>query len=158
MIVATPDLDQTALRRRGFGVAYRMLGSATAAEEVVEEAMRRLARAGDTVDDHSAWITTVATRLSMGARGKVRADAGFLIEHADPVSQVFLIRLERLTPLERAAFLLHGVYDYDYRRIAEVVERTEAHCRQLVAVAARTVCGEGREELPGDAEVQELAA
>jgi RNA polymerase sigma-70 factor (ECF subfamily) len=157
VIVAAPAQEQETIRRRGFGVAYRMLGSASAAEAVVEEAMHRLARGEEPIDEPSAWITTVATRLSMGARGKVQADSGFIVQ-ADPMSQVFLIVLERLTPLERAAFLLHEVYDYDYPRIAEVVERTEAHCRQLVAVAASAVCGEGREELLGDPEVQELAA
>jgi len=153
------DDDLEALRRRGFAVAYRMLGSVADAEDVVQEALLRLARAPEAPDEPAAWITTVATRLSIDhlRLARVRretyvgpwlpdplvADAapgpGARVELAESLSQAFLVVLEHLTPLERAAFLLREVFDYDYAAVAEILGRSEASCRQLVARARRHV-------------------
>ena len=158
------DDDLDALRRRGFAVAYRMLGSIADAEDVVQEALLRLARAPEAPDEPAAWITTVATRLSIDhlRLARVRRETyvgpwlpdplvadsapgpGARVELAESLSQAFLVVLEHLTPLERAAFLLREVFDYDYAAVAEILGRSEASCRQLVTRARRHV----RDERP----------
>jgi RNA polymerase sigma-70 factor, ECF subfamily len=157
MAVGIPDEQLEAVRRRAFGVAYRMLGTVSEAEDVAQEAMLRFTRADEPIDEPTAWITTTATRLSIdllrSARvrretyvgpwlpepvvGDVAPDPGAQAELADTLSQAFLVILERLTPVERAAFLLREVFDYDYPRIAEIVDRNEANTRQLVTRAKR---------------------
>jgi RNA polymerase sigma-70 factor (ECF subfamily) len=155
--VAIPDEELEAVRRRGFGVAYRMLGSVSEAEDVAQEAVLRLTRAEEPIDEPAAWITTAATRLSIDVLRSARtrretyvgpwlpepliedraADPGAHVELADTLSQAFLVLLERLTPLERAAFLLREVFDYDYAQIARIVDRSEASSRQLVTRAKK---------------------
>jgi RNA polymerase sigma-70 factor (ECF subfamily) len=157
LMVDTPsDADLEALRRQGFGVAYRMLGSVGEAEDVAQEAVLRLARADEPIAEPAAWITTVATRLSISVLRSARMrreayvgpwlpeplvtgrdDPAEAVELADSLSQAFLVMLERLTPVERAAFLLREVFDYDYARVAEILERSEANARQLVTRARR---------------------
>ena len=149
------DLD--ALGRHAFGVAYRMLGSVADAEDVVQEALLRLSRVEEALDEPAAWITTVATRLAIDhlRLAHVRRETyvgpwlpdplvgdsapgpAAQVELADSLSQAFLVVLERLSPIERAAFLLREVFDYDYPRIAEVIDRTEANSRQLVVRARK---------------------
>jgi RNA polymerase sigma-70 factor (ECF subfamily) len=155
--VAAAEQELETVRRRGFGVAYRMLGSVTEAEDVAQEAMFRFARTHAEIDEPLAWITTVATRLSIDQLRLARvrreqyvgpwlpeplidehaADAGEHAELADSLSQAFLVVLERLTPVERAAFLLREVFDYDYPEVAKVINRTEANTRQLVVRAKK---------------------
>ena len=152
MTVAIPDKELEAVRRRGFGVAYRMLGSVSEAEDVAQEALLRLARSDDRIEEPAAWITTVATRLSLDALRSARARREAYVgpwlpeplvddtpdervELAESLSQAFLVMLERLTPLERAAFLLREVFDYDYPKIAEILGRSEPASRQLVSRA-----------------------
>jgi RNA polymerase sigma-70 factor (ECF subfamily) len=157
MPATIPDAELEAARRRAFGVAYRMLGSVSEAEDVAQDALLRLARYEQQVEEPVAWITTAATRLSIDVLRSSRAqretyvgqwlpepllDAGFddaaaHVELADSLSQAFLVLLERLTPLERAAFLLRDVFDYDYGHVAGIVERTEANARQLVTRARK---------------------
>src|SRR3954468_15793397 len=157
MTVAIPADTLESVRRRGFGVAYRMLGSVSEAEDVAKESLLRLTRSDEPIDEPAAWVTTVATRLSIDVlrSGRVRREAYVgpwlpepLIEDrtagpasraelADDLSQAFLVILERLTPVERAAFLLREVFDYDYGQIAGVVDRSEANARQLVARAKK---------------------
>lgn len=152
-----PVIDLEALRRRGFSIAYRMLGSVSDAEDVAQEALLRLTRADPTPDEPAAWITTVATRLSIDHLRLARVqretyvgpwlpdplleDAapgpGAHAELADTLSQAFLVVLEQLSPVERAAFLLREVFAYDYAQIAEIVGKSEANCRQLVVRAKR---------------------
>jgi RNA polymerase sigma-70 factor, ECF subfamily len=159
MTVAIPDEELEAVRRRGFGVAYRMLGSVSEAEDVAQEALLRLTRIDEPIEDPAAWITTAATRLSIDVlrSARVRRESyvgpwlpeplidGWVqgpadqAELADTLSQAFLVLLERLTPVERAAFLLRDVFDYDYARIAEIIHRSEANSRQLVARAKKHV-------------------
>jgi RNA polymerase sigma-70 factor, ECF subfamily len=159
MTVAIPDEELEAVRRRGFGVAYRMLGSVSEAEDVAQEALLRLTRIDEPIEDPAAWITTAATRLSIDVLRSARVRRESYVgpwlpepliegwaqgpadqaELADTLSQAFLVLLERLTPVERAAFLLRDVFDYDYARIAEIIHRSEANSRQLVARAKKHV-------------------
>jgi RNA polymerase sigma-70 factor (ECF subfamily) len=145
--------DLHALRRHGFGVAYRMLGSVADAEDAVQEALLRLSRLEEPLDEPAAWMTTVTTRLAIDHLRLARVrretyvgpwlpdplveDAAAHVERADSLSQAFLVVLEHLSPMERAAFLLREVFDYEYPQIAEIVDRSEAYCRQLVVRARR---------------------
>ncbi len=156
----TPALSDDELRgltRHGFGVAYRMLGSVTEAEDVAQEAVLRFARVADTIDEPDAWITTTATRLAIDVlrSSRVRRESyvgpwlpepliedraagpADEVETADSVSQAFLVMLERLTPVERAALLLREVFDYEYSEIAEIIDRTEVNTRQLLTRAKK---------------------
>jgi RNA polymerase sigma-70 factor, ECF subfamily len=155
--VAAAEQELEAIRKRGFGIAYRMLGSVAEADDVAQEAMLRLARADDDVEEPLAWITTVATRLSIDVLRLTRKrresyvgpwlpeplidgeapDPGARAEAAESLSQAFLIVLERLTPVERAAFLLREIFDYEYPKVAEIIDRSEANARQLVVRAKK---------------------
>src|SRR3954467_11456006 len=149
------QLDQ--LRRHGFGVAYRMLGSVSEAEDVVQEALLRLTRQEGPIDEPAAWMTTVVTRLSINVlkSGRVRR-ASYVgpwlpeplledpasgpdarAELADSLSLAMLVLLERLNPVERAAYLLREVFGYEYAEIAAVIDRTEVNARQLVTRARK---------------------
>jgi RNA polymerase sigma-70 factor (ECF subfamily) len=151
------DEQLESLRRQGFGVAYRMLGSVAEAEDVAQEALLRLTRQDGPIAEPAAWVTTVATRLSINvlksARARREAYVGPWLpeplledpspgpasraELADSLSLALLVLLERLTPVERAAYLLREVFGYDYDRIAEIIESSEANSRQLVSRARR---------------------
>jgi RNA polymerase sigma-70 factor (ECF subfamily) len=131
----------------------------------------RLTRAADPIDSPAAWITTTATRLSIDVLRSARArretyvgpwlpeplvgsspdDAASHAEVADSLSQAFLVMLERLTPAERAAFLLREVFDYDYPEIAQILRRTEVNARQLVT-RARKHLGAARPRFDADRE------
>src|SRR3954453_188769 len=146
-----------ALRRQGFGVAYRMLGSVTEAEDIAQEALLRLTRQDVAIDEPAAWMTTVVTRLSINvlrsARARREAYVGPWLpeplledpgpspassaELADSLSLAVLVLLERLSPVERAAYLLREVFAYEYAEIAGIIERTEVNSRQLVARARK---------------------
>jgi len=173
MRVSMSDAELEEVRRLGFGVAYRMLGSVSEAEDVAQEAVLRLARAEEPIAEPAAWITTVATRLSIGVLRSARkrretyvgpwlpepliatdSDAAYEVELADSLSQAFLVMLERLTPLERAAFLLREVFDYEYSEIARIVKRSEVTSRQLVA-RARKHLRAGRPRFDADEEARD---
>ena len=151
------DSELEALRRHGFGVAYRMLGSVSEAEDVAQEALLRLTRQEAPIDEPAAWMTTVVTRLSINVLRSARArresyvgpwlpeplledpapDPASRAELADSLSLALLVLLERLTPVERAAYLLREVFGYEYAEIAAVIERTEVNSRQLVTRARK---------------------
>jgi RNA polymerase sigma-70 factor (ECF subfamily) len=151
------DRELEALRRHGFGVAYRMLGSVSEAEDVTQEALLRLTRQEDPIDEPSAWMTTVVTRLSINVLKSARARRESYVgpwlpeplvedpapgpasraELADSLSLALLVLLERLTPVERAAYLLREVFGYEYAAIAGIIERTEVNARQLVTRARK---------------------
>jgi RNA polymerase sigma-70 factor (ECF subfamily) len=151
------DKELEALRRHGFGVAYGMLGSVTEAEDVAQEALVRLTRQDGPIAEPAAWITTVATRLSINVLKSARARRESYVgpwlpeplvedpapgpasraELADSLSLALLVLLERLTPVERAAYLLREVFGYEYAEIAGVIERTEVNSRQLVTRARK---------------------
>jgi RNA polymerase sigma-70 factor (ECF subfamily) len=147
------------LRASLFGVAYRMIGSATEAEDIIQEAYVRWSNRGPgDVTTPSAYLTTIVTRLCIDQLRSARArretykgpwlpepvevdapEPGASAELADSLSLAFLVLLEELQPVERAAFLLHDVFDYPYEEIACIVDRSEAACRQLVSRARRRV-------------------
>jgi RNA polymerase sigma-70 factor (ECF subfamily) len=151
------DSELEALRRHGFGVAYRMLGSVAEAEDVAQEAMLRLARQDEEIAEPAAWITTVATRLSINVLRSARARRESYVgpwlpeplledpepgpaskaELADSLSLAMLVLLERLSPAERAAYLLREVFGYGYAEIASIIEQSEVNSRQLVSRARK---------------------
>lgn len=146
-------------RRRLLGVAYRMLGSRADAEDVVQDAYLRWHGASpEELRSPEAWLVTVTTRLSIDKlrRAQVEREAYVgpwlpepLVEAEPPadaatelasnLSVAFLVVLERLAPEERAAFLLHEVFDSEYAEIAAILGKTETACRQIVSRARKRV-------------------
>jgi RNA polymerase sigma-70 factor (ECF subfamily) len=139
-----------------FGIAYRMMGSASDAEDVVQEAcIRWLRRGDDPVENVRAYLVTIVTRLCLdqldSARVRRETYAGpwlpepvvmddvAAVEQADTLSLAFLVLLEELTPLERATYLLHDVFGYSFEEVARSLGRTPAACRQLGARARKHV-------------------
>jgi len=139
-------------RRRLMGLAYRMLGSLADAEDAVQETYLRWHGAKrETVQEPRAFLMTTATRICLDMIGAARArreeyvgtwlpepvvDAGALgVELAEDLSIALLLTLDRLSPLERAAFLLHDVFDFSFEEVSRALERSEAACRQLAARA-----------------------
>ncbi len=168
------------LRPLLFSIAYRMLGSVSEAEDVTQEAFVRYQRAlrdGTRVESPKAYLSAVVTRLAIDQLKSARArretyvgewlpeplvtdeGAGDPAEHAeqaDSLSMSFLVLLERLTPVERAIFLLHDVFDYDFEEIGRIVRKSPATCRQH-AVRARRFISENRPRFDVDeAERDEL--
>ena len=149
-----PELSTfTALRPRLFSIAYRMLGTRADADDVVQDAWLRWHDADRSqLQSAEAWLVTVTTRLSIDRlrtrKTEREAYIGWWLpeplveldertpesaaELASDVSVAFMWVLERLSPEERAAFLLRQVFDHDYKDIAEMLSKTEASCRQLV--------------------------
>ena len=147
-------------RPRLFGIAYRMLGSRADAEDALQEAYLRWHRASvEEIRSPEAWLVTATTRLCIDrlrvtreAReiyvgpwlpepliGEVSPPADAPLDVASGLSIAFLVVLERLAPEERAAFLLHEVFDSDYAEIAQVLGKSEAACRQIVSRARKRV-------------------
>jgi RNA polymerase sigma-70 factor (ECF subfamily) len=156
------EAEFDALRPSAFAIAYRMLGSASEAEDVVQEGFLRLHRAragGERIESPRAYLSTVVSRLSLDQLRSARArresyvgewlpeplvaspddDPARKAEIADSLSLAFLVLLESLSPEQRAAFLLREVFDEPYDRIAEIVGTSEANARQLAARARRHV-------------------
>jgi RNA polymerase sigma-70 factor (ECF subfamily) len=144
-------------RRRLLGLAYRMLGSMADAEDAVQEAYLRWHGADrDKVSEPKAFLMTTTTRICLDMLTSARTrreeyvgpwlpepifDTAALTpdsraELAEDLSIALLLTLDRLSPLERAAFLLHDVFDFSFSEVAVALERSEAACRQL-AVRAR---------------------
>jgi RNA polymerase sigma-70 factor (ECF subfamily) len=139
-----------------FGIAYRMLGSAADAEDVVQEAFIRWLRRGDKeVQSVRAYLVTIVTRLCLdqldSARSKrvtytgpwlpepVVVEEEAAAEKADSLSLAFLVLLEELTPLERAAYLLHDIFGYSFDEVALSLARSPVACRQLGARARKRI-------------------
>jgi RNA polymerase sigma-70 factor (ECF subfamily) len=150
-------------RPRLFGIAYRMLASRTDAEDVLQDAYLRWHRgASDDLRSPEAWLVTTVTRLCIDRLRIARTEreqyvgpwlpepligdtapaADARAELSSSLSIAFLVVLEQLAPDERAAFLLHEVFDTDYREIAEILGKSEAACRQIVSRARRRVRGQ----------------
>ena len=150
------------LRRTAFAIAYRMLGSVSEAEDVVQEGLLRLHRArdgGEPIASPRAYFATVVSRLSLDHLRSARVrretyvgewlpepllasaddDPARHAEMADSLSLAFLVLLESLSPEQRAAFLLREVFDEPYDRIAQIVGTSEQNARQLVTRARRHV-------------------
>jgi RNA polymerase sigma-70 factor (ECF subfamily) len=145
-------------RRRLLGLAYRMLGSMAEAEDAVQEAYLRWHDADrENVAEPRAFLITTTTRICLDVLKSARVrreeyvgpwlpdpvtDTAALApdaqtEMAEDLSVALLLALDRLSPLERAAFLLHDVFDYSFTQVADTLGRNEAACRQL-ASRART--------------------
>ena len=141
-------------RGRMFGIAYRMLGTSVEAEDIVQEAWLRWQAADRTdIAEPAAYLATIVTRLCLTALDSARVrretyvgpwlpepidtsgDPALEAEHAESLSLAILLLLERLTPAERAAYVLHEAFDYPYRQVAELLETSEANARQLGARA-----------------------
>jgi RNA polymerase sigma-70 factor (ECF subfamily) len=148
-----------------FGIAYRMLGSATEAEDVVQETyLRYRSVPPETIGSHKALLSTIVTRLCLNQLQSARVQRETyigpwlpepLLTESDPykamtggtvgamqqesISMAFLVLLEKLTPLERAVFLLREVFDYEYAEIAEITGKEEAACRKLFSRAKKHI-------------------
>lgn len=151
-----------ALRGRLFGLAYRMLGSRADAEDLVQEAYVRWHQAAQSqIENPEAWLVTTTTRLAIDRLRRLKTEREAYVgpwlpepilttepppdRHLDlaaDLSIAFLTMLERLAPDERAAFLLHDVFDVGYPQIAAVIDKTEAATRQVVHRARERVRGE----------------
>ncbi len=148
--------DESRARLRA--VAHRMLGSASEAEDAVQEAWLKVSRSDAAeVRNLGAWLTTVVARVCLDilrSRGSRReeplttaADApsdsspesDFVL--ADAIGPALLLVLDRLTPTERVAFVLHDMFDLSFEEIAPILDRTPAAARQLASRARRTVRG-----------------
>jgi RNA polymerase sigma factor (sigma-70 family) len=151
-------------RPRLHAVAYRMLGSATDADDAVQEAWLRLSRSdADAIENLSGWLTTVVGRVALDmlrARGRRRedyagtwlpepilttgdatADPAGEVEMADSVGLALLVVLERLAPKERLAFVLHDMFAVSFAEIAAILDSTPDNARQLASRARRRVRG-----------------
>ena len=150
------------LRPTSFAIAYRMLGSVSEAEDVVQEALLRVdqaSEAGERIQSPRAFVATVTTRLAINELRSARArreryvgewlpepiitdsgdDPAQQAEMADSLSLAMLVLLESLSPEQRAVLLLHDVFDYPYREIAAIVGKSEDSARQLATRARRHV-------------------
>ena len=160
-------------RPRLFGLAYRMLGTPADAEDVLHDAWLRLHTQDlDALDDPEAWLVTVTTRLALdrlrGARTEREAYVGpwlpeplvpeaeqpeATLERGETLTLSFLLLLERLSPDERAAFLLREVFDYSHAEAAAILDITEDACRQRVH-RAKVRLREGRPRFDVDQAAQ----
>ncbi|MGM1060823.1 RNA polymerase sigma factor SigJ [Saccharothrix sp. Mg75] len=150
------------LRPRAFAIAYRMLGSSSEAEDVVQEALLRVHQAleaGERIESPRAFTTTVTTRLAINELRSARArreryvgewlpepiitdgrdDPARRAETSDSLSLAVLVLLESLSPEQRAVLLLHDVFAYGYPEIAGIVGKSEDNVRQLATRARRHV-------------------
>jgi RNA polymerase sigma-70 factor (ECF subfamily) len=170
-----------ALRPLLFSIAYRMLGTVSDAEDIVQEAYLRYQRAlggGTRVDSPRAYLSAVTTRLAIDHLRSARVrresyvgqwlpeplltddgaeDPAAHAEQADSLSMAFLLVLERLNPVERAVFLLHDVFGYGYDEVAGIVGKSEANSRQLATRARRHLEESRRRFDASRQEQQELA-
>ena len=158
------------LRPYLFSIAYRMLGRATEAEDVVQDAWVRYQTAAPAhVDSLKAYLTTIVTRLCLDRLKAARttreeyvgpwlpepvltdgpSSPEQLMARYESITMGFLVLLETLTPPERAVFLLREVFDYDYDAIAGMLDTTAANCRQLLS-RAKSRIAEGRPRFAGE--------
>ncbi|HEU4542010.1 MAG TPA: RNA polymerase sigma-70 factor [Jiangellaceae bacterium] len=157
--IATEHHDE--LRPLMFSIAYRMLGSVTEAEDIVQEAfVRMVGPSAPEARSPEALASTVTTRLAIDHLRSARvrreryvgawlpeplitadeeADPARRVEVDETVSMAFLVLLENLSPVERAVFLLREVFDYDYAQVAEIVGKSEANCRQILGRARQRI-------------------
>ncbi|HEU0041000.1 MAG TPA: RNA polymerase sigma-70 factor [Jiangellaceae bacterium] len=149
------------LRPLMFSIAYRMLGSVSEAEDIVQDAYLRLHSVGaDEVDSPSSYAATVTTRLAIDHLRSARVrresyvgpwlpepllatgpsdDPAARTEQRDTLSTAFLVLLETLSPIERAVFLLRDVFGYEFAEISTIVAKSESNCRQILSRARRRI-------------------
>ncbi|MFD8692872.1 RNA polymerase sigma-70 factor [Streptomyces sp. NPDC059651] len=167
----TDSLDQAArdfleARPQLFGVAYRVLGSAVEAEDIVQEAWLRWQNADRThIVEPTAFLTTVTARLAINLAQSARvrresyvgpwlpepvdtsADPQMGAERAEAVELAVLFLMEKLNPVERAAYVLREAFNYPYPQIADILETSEANTRQLVSRGRKHLAAERRERV-----------
>jgi RNA polymerase sigma-70 factor (ECF subfamily) len=150
----------TAVHSRLFGLAYRMLGSRAEAEDVVQDVYVRWHQSDrDAIENPEAWLVAATTRRSIDRLRRLKTERETYqgpwlpeplmrdepprpdrnLELSSDLSIAFLVLLERLAPEERAAFLLHDIFEADYGHIAKVLDKSEAACRQIVHRARERV-------------------
>jgi RNA polymerase sigma-70 factor (ECF subfamily) len=153
-----------------FAIAYRMLGGVAEAEDMVQETfLRWQRRTGEEIQSVKAWLTTIVTRLCIDHLKSARhqreeyvgvwlpeplmssdeEDPARTAELADSLTNAFMLMVETLSPVERAVFLLHEVFGYDYAEISRIVGKSEANCRKL-GVRAREHLTARRPRFPAD--------
>jgi RNA polymerase sigma-70 factor (ECF subfamily) len=154
-----------------FAIAYRMLGGVADAEDAIQETYlrwRRAAASGEEIRSPKAWLTTTISRVCLDQLGSARVkreqyigpwlpeplagvtpDVAETVADFDSLSLAFLVLLESLSPKERAVFLLHDVFGYDFASIGEIVGESDAYCRQI-AKRARTHITERRPRFEAD--------
>ena len=175
------DLDEAAsifagVRPRLFGIAYRMLGSASEAEDLVQDVWLRWQTTDRAVvQNPGAFLATVTTRLAINELQSARvrretyigpwlpepvdtsADPFLGAERGEALELAVLMLMEKLTPQERAAYVLREAFDYPYAMIAGILQSTEPAVRQLVSRARKHVAGERRIPVPEAAQRELLA-
>src|SRR2546421_422084 len=164
------------VRPRLFGIAYRMLGSAAEAEDIVQDVWLRWQSANrSAVENPPAFLATTTTRLcinlSQSAQSRretyvgtwlpepvdTSSDPGLGAERGEALQLAVLLLLEKLTPTERAAYVLREAFDYPYREIADILQMEEANARQLVSRARKHIA-DGRRTPVDAAEQRRLLA
>jgi RNA polymerase sigma-70 factor (ECF subfamily) len=159
-------------RPRLFGLAYRMLGAVSDADDVLQDArLRWLAADHAAIENAEAYLVTIVSRLALDQLGSARARREVYVGpwlpepvatapavDAHDLSLAFLHLLERLSPPERAAFLLAEVFDYSHAEVAQVLGKSEAACRQLAARARAHLREERPRLVDGGAHARMLAA
>lgn len=167
----TGALDQAtkeflAARPRLFGIAYRVLGSAVEAEDILQETWLRWQNTDRvTVREPVAFLTTITTRLAINFAQSARVrresyvgpwlpepvdtspDPQVGAERAEALELAVLFLLEKLNPVERAAYVLREAFDYPYHQVADILETSEANSRQLVSRARKHLSSERRERV-----------
>ncbi|MFD6281138.1 RNA polymerase sigma-70 factor [Streptomyces sp. NPDC060209] len=162
--------DFMGARPQLFGIAYRVLGSAVEAEDIVQEAWLRWQKTDRArIHEPAAFLATVTARLAINLAQSARvrresytgswlpepvdtsADPQLGAERAEALDLAVLFLLEKLNPVERAAYVLREAFDYPYKRIADILETSEANTRQLVSRARKHLSAERREPVSSDA-------
>ncbi|RPF30466.1 RNA polymerase sigma-70 factor [Streptomyces sp. TLI_185] len=158
--------DFLSARPQIFGIAYRVLGSAVEAEDVVQDTWLRWQNTDRSkVNEPTAFLTTVTTRLAINLAQSARVRRESYIgtwlpepvdttqdpllgaERAEALEMAVLLLLEKLNPVERTAYVLREAFDYPYERVAEILETTEANARQLVSRARKHLAAERKERV-----------
>jgi RNA polymerase sigma-70 factor (ECF subfamily) len=146
------------VRARLFGIAYRMLGSAAEADDIVQDVWLRWQSADrSVVQNPEAFLATTTTRLCINLAQSAHSrretcingwlpepvdtstDPALGAERGEALRLAVLILLEKLSPTERAAYILHEAFDYSYRQIADILQMQEANTRQLVSRARKHI-------------------
>jgi len=181
-LATTDDLDEAVSvfvqhRRSLFGIAYRMLGSAVEAEDVVQEVWLRWQKTDrSAVVNPRAFLSSAATRLAINVAQSARvrretyigpwlpepvdtsADPEVGAERAEALELALLLVLEKLSPTERAAYVLREAFDYAYAEIADILELSLVNVRKIVSRARRHLSGERRESVEADEHRRLLSA
>lgn len=175
-LVEATELFQ-GVRPRLFGIEYRMLGSVSEAEDICQETwVRRQGTDRTVVENHAAFLATITTRLAMNVAQSARvrhetyvgpwlpdpidtsADPAVGAERGEAIEYAVLLLLEKLTPAERAAYVLREAFDYPYPGIADIIRASEAGARNLLSRAEQHLVAERRRPAPAPEHKRLLSA